>query len=170
MFVVMLNLLFGGGGFGWQQVAGMWYNKWSCVLCHQLFPSPWMSDLLFSPRTIEEALSVLNNSVKSARYPTLVHTLYLPPVQLFMLDPNFPPSHTHLTSLSFSKGQCYWSGVCVCVCVFWRREREGDDEAWEVEQGGGTCHHSRVVLMMLRRASTESVKEERGEAAWLNNN
>lgn len=51
-------------------------------------------------------------------HDTLVHTLYLPPVQLFMLDPNFPPSHTHLTSLSFSKGQCYWSGVCVCVCVF----------------------------------------------------
>lgn len=83
-----------------------------------------MSDLLFSPRTIEEALSVLNNSVKSARYPTLVHTLYLPPVQLFMLDPNFPPSHTHLTSLSFSKGQCYWSGVCVCVCFEGERERE----------------------------------------------
>lgn len=95
-----------------------------------------MSDLLFSPRTIEEALSVLNNSVKSARYPrdTLAHTLYLPPVQLFGLDPNFPTSHTHLTSLSFSKGQCYRSLVCVCF----EGQREGDDEAWEVEQGGGT--------------------------------
>lgn len=47
------------------------------------------------------------------------------------------------------------------MCVCFEGEREGDDEAWEVEQGGGTCHHSRVVLMMLRRASTESVKEER---------